>query len=87
MTGGLHAELLAEATRLRDEHAAALQAVDPELARAARIELSLMVEKLESGAPYRIRRGTELPKGHPARQQGRSGDLLILTGGDTLKVA
>ena len=29
MTDGLRAELLAEATRLRDEHAVALQAVDP----------------------------------------------------------
>ena len=36
MTDGLRGELLAEATRLRDEHAVVPQAVDPELARAAR---------------------------------------------------
>ena len=36
MTDGLRGELLAEVTRLRDEHAVALHAVDPELARAAR---------------------------------------------------
>ena len=44
-----------------------------------------LIDKLDSGQPYRIRR-TELPTGHALRRQGHRMDLLVLDG-DTLKVA
>ena len=39
---------------LRDERAAALQPVDPDLARVAWRELGALVDKLAAGEPYRL---------------------------------
>jgi uncharacterized protein with von Willebrand factor type A (vWA) domain len=69
---------------LRDERAAALQPVDPDLARVAWRELGALVDKLAAGEPYRLTR-EELPPGHPLRRQGRSGELLVLDGDDELR--
>jgi hypothetical protein len=68
---------------LRDERAADLQPVDPDLARVAWRELGALVDKLAAGEPYRLT-ARRAAAGAPAAAPGRSGDLLVLDGDDDL---
>lgn len=54
----MRSELLRTLRALRDERTAALQPVDPDLARVAWRELGAMVDKLAAGEPYRLLRAS-----------------------------
>lgn len=74
----LRAELLAAAVAQRDRALVEL-ADNPGLSYVARYEWGLLVDKLASGATYRLTRD-ELPAWHPLRRRGSGGDVLVLHG-------
>jgi hypothetical protein len=65
---------------LRDGRAAALQPVDPDLARVAWRELGALVDKLAAGEPYRLtaRRAAAGAPGDLGRKPSGSSNFLAV---------
>ena len=82
--GALRRYLLGEAVNFR-RRLVDICLADPAMAESAWQENSKPVDVLVGGEAYTLQR-SDLPADHPARAQGRPGDLLVLGADDKLRL-